>query len=249
MYYYVYDEFIQDSKFERELAQIETRLTDLGIAGKIARLALFRDPAELIRDEIRKGAKTVVAVGNDLTLRKIIDAAAESEVAIAVIPLGGTQHNRIAHILGVPSGVAACEVLSGRIIEKMDSGVVNGKRFLNSCTIDFGDAADVVCDQQFTLKLTKKQPLEIRNLALADEDVPAADPTDGRVELVVRAGRRSWFGKKNVASTRVPVQEARIKTHQQSKISIDGEEFQAKEFHVSVIPGHLRVITGKGRKF
>ena len=68
-YYYVYDEFVQDPKFERDLAQIETRLTDLGISGKIARLALFRDPTELIRDEVRKGAKTIVAVGNDVTFR------------------------------------------------------------------------------------------------------------------------------------------------------------------------------------
>ena len=43
MYCYVYDEALQDRRFERELAYIETRLTDLGIAGKIARLALFRD--------------------------------------------------------------------------------------------------------------------------------------------------------------------------------------------------------------
>ncbi|KKR89303.1 MAG: hypothetical protein UU36_C0035G0001, partial [Candidatus Uhrbacteria bacterium GW2011_GWE2_41_1153] len=35
MYYYVYDEFIQDPRFERDLALIETRVTDLGIAGKI----------------------------------------------------------------------------------------------------------------------------------------------------------------------------------------------------------------------
>ena len=106
MYYYVYDEFVQDPKFERDLALIETRLTDLGIAGKIARLALFRDPKELIRDEIRKGAKTIVAVGNDITLRRVIDAVGDSGVVIGVVPVG-KDGNILSSILGIAVGVDA----------------------------------------------------------------------------------------------------------------------------------------------
>ena len=52
MYFYIYDEFVQNKRFEKELLQIENRLTDLGIAGKVARLALFRDVEETVRDEL-----------------------------------------------------------------------------------------------------------------------------------------------------------------------------------------------------
>ena len=33
MYYYIYDEFVQDQKYEKELLRIENRLADLGLSG------------------------------------------------------------------------------------------------------------------------------------------------------------------------------------------------------------------------
>lgn len=248
MYYYVYDEFVQDPKFERELAKVETRLTDLGISGKIARLALFRDPSELIRDEVRKGAKTIIAIGNDVTMRKVIDAVADSGVAIGIIPFG-KDSNLIAGMIGVPNGVAACDTVSARIIEELDIGVVNGLRFLHSITIEQGNKCEVLCDNQFTLSPTKKSILEIRNLAVADEHVRSANPTDGKLEIVVRGTGKGWFGKKSNSVTIVPVEEARIKCSKPVTLRADGEAFEAEEFRITVIPNRIRLITGKTRKF
>lgn len=248
MYYYVYDEFVQDQKLERELALIETRLTDLGISGKIARLALFRDAAELIRDEVRKGAKTVVAVGNDLTLRKVIDAVGDSGVAIAIIPLGSTG-NKIANILGIPTGVDACDVLSARIIEELDVGVINGQRFLNEARVMNGQGAKINCDQQFDLVAQKKGEIEIRNLALADDEVRAANPSDGKIEVVVRNNGGGWFSRKKSSASIVPVEHAYITSEKIMEVQVDGEVFEGNELDVSVIPGRLRVVTGKDRKF
>jgi diacylglycerol kinase family enzyme len=248
MYYYVYDEFVQDPKHERELASIETRLTDLGVSGKIARLALFRDPTELIRDEVRKGAETIVAVGNDVTLRQVIDAVADSGVAVGIIPLG-KGNNKIADMLGVPIGVAACDVISARIIEEVDIGVVNGLRFLHSLVIDQGNACRVLCDNKFTLSLNRKGTLEIRNLALADDTVRAANPTDGKLEIVIRGGGGGWFFRKKHSTTILPVEEALIQSKKPVILRADGESFQAKEFRVSIIPNRIRLITGRERKF
>ena len=247
-YYYVYDEFVQDPKFERELAFIETRLTDLGVGGKIARLALFRDPTELIRDEVRKGAQTIVAVGNDVTFRKVIDAVADSGVAIGIIPLG-KDANFIADMLGVPTGVASCDVISARIIQEVDIGVVNGLRFLHQLHIEQGSACRVLCDNKFTISLKRKAALEIRNLALADNDVPAANPTDGKLEIVIRTHRGGWFSRTATETTRVPVEEALIECTKPVILRADGEAFEASEFRLSVIPNRIRLITGKDRKF
>ncbi|MBU1126411.1 MAG: diacylglycerol kinase family protein [Patescibacteria group bacterium] len=247
MYYYVYDEFVQDQKFERDLALIETRLTDLGISGKIARLALFRDATELIQDEVKKGASTVVAVGNDMTLRKVIDAVGDSGVAIAIVPLGSND-NKIASLLGVPRGVEACDVLSARIIEELDVGVVNGRRFLNELHSTNVVGVKINCDGQYDLSPMRKSVLEVRNLADADDEVPAAKPTDGKLEIVLRTPSKSWI-KSKTGVTLVPVGHATISCDAPIQISIDGELFEGEEFHIEVIPNRLKVVTGRERKF
>jgi len=247
MYYYVYDEFVQDTKYERDLSLIETRLTDLGISGKIARLALFRDASELIRDEVRRGVKTVVAVGNDETLQKVMDAVADTGVALALIPLGA--QNRIADLLGVPAGVEACDVLSARMIQELDIGSVNGMRFLHEVVIHAPKAPVVNCDGQFSLNTPGSVDVEVRNLALADEDVRAANPTDGRLEIALRVPKSGWFSKKSQHTTLVPVEQAVITSDVPMTLTTDGQSFEAKEFYIKAIPSQLRVVTGRGRKF
>lgn len=245
MYFYVYDEFVQDRRYERELALIETRLTDLGIAGKIARLALFRNAEELIRDEVRRGVTTVVAVGNDTTLRKVIDAVNDAGVVIAIIPLGANNH--IAEILGVPQGVAACDVLSARLVDALDAGSVNGMRFLHTVTAD-NIQPMVTCEGKFRMTPVRPSGLEIRNLAHSDE-LGTANPTDGRLELVLRTPRRTWLVKTKDELTRLPFVHTMLKSPQPMTLTVDGEEVRGMEFDIKVLPKQIRMVTGKERKY
>jgi len=248
VYYYVYDEFVQGQKFERELALVETRLTDLGISGKIARLALFRDPGEFIRDAVAQGAKTVIAVGDDRTLRKVIDAVGDEDVVLGIIPMT-KDNNAIADILGMPQGVTACDILSGRIVESLDIGVVSGHRFLHTAIIQTSPEMTVECEGQFKIYPPKKSTVEVRNMTFADALARAANPIDGKIEIVVRDGGHSVFRKKTPA-TLVPVTHAKIMTGGPTvDLSVDGELFEGEEFHVSVLPGRIKMITGKERKF
>jgi len=249
MYYYVYDEFVQDPKCERELAKIETRLTDLGISGKIGRLALFRNAAEFIRDEVKKGVNTVVAVGNNLTLRKVIDAAADCGVAIGVIPIGGNQDNSIANLLGVPNGLAACEVISARSITELDTGVVNGRRFIHQFSATPQAGVKILCDNQYSLTPQQGTQIEVRNLALEESGIRAANPTDGKLELILQVQSRNWFGRKRNRVSIVPVKELLLTSNEEMQVVADGESFEAKELRVKVIPGELKLITSKDRKF
>ena len=43
MYYYLYDSRLNDKKYNNVIAKIETRLTDLGINGKINRLSFLKN--------------------------------------------------------------------------------------------------------------------------------------------------------------------------------------------------------------
>ncbi len=247
MYYYIYDEFVQDSKYERELAQIETRLTDLGISGKVARLALFRDASELIKDEIRKGAKNIIAVGNDLTLRKVIDAAGESGVAMGIIPLGG--ENTIAEMIGVPSGIAACEIVAARIVHKLDTGVVNGKRFIHKFFFDAPSMVKIACGETFSLQCLAGSRIEVRNLDVQEDAIRAARPTDGKLDLIIQVPERGWFGRKQIHSSVLSITDAHISIAEPVRVFVDGEEFSSADLRVRVMKNHLTLITGKQRLF
>lgn len=244
MYCYLYDEFIQDNKrFERELARIENRLTDLGIAGKITRLALFRNAAEMILDEIQRGVKTLVVLGNDETIRKVIDVVADNDVVLGIIPIG--PKNELARLMGIPEGVAACDILSARRIETIDIGTVNGRRFITDVSVpDF--KAEITCDDQFRIKATTRAALEIRNLA------DLTNPKDGVLDTVIRAAVRSGFGflgKKQHKESMFPMQSLAIRSEEPISVFADGEEMSGTRFDIGIEPMVLKVITGKTRLF
>lgn len=245
MYLYVYDEFVQDRRYERELALIETRLTDLGIAGKIARLALFRDAREIIRDEVRQGVETVVAVGNDATLRRVIDAVQDARVVVAILPLG--PENAIASILGVPTGSAACDVLSARLVEDMDAGSVNGMRFLHEVK-GANLQPTFRAEGAFSLAPMRPSTIAIRNLAY-DDVFGAANPSDAKLELVMQTPRRTWLVKTTLEVTRLPFTELRMECPEEAVLTIDGDEIRGKTFDIRVLPRQIRMVTGKERKY
>ncbi len=244
MYSYIYDESLQDKRYERELALVETRLTDLGITGKIVRLALFRDAVQVMRGEVKSGATTIVAVGNDDTLYRAIEAVGDTKTVVAFIPMGTT--TPMADLLGVPVGALACDVLSARLVEEIDLGEVNGRRFLHAAKID-GTGMTVMCEESYTVTPLKKCTMEIRNLS-APDDAGSVDPTDGKLALVIRLPRFSILKKKEDISV-IPFRKARFFSRSGAKMSVDGEEIEAQEFDVRAIPGRLRLVTGKDRKF
>ncbi len=250
MYLYIYDEFIQDKRFEKDILQIENRLTDLGIAGKIARLALFRDPEEMIRDEIRRGATTVVAVGNDRTVRKILDVVSEGGATLAMIPLGTP--DILAKLFGMPPGLAACDVLSARIVETVDLGTVNGRRFLLGFSIP-SFKGSVHFAGSCRVSPLKTGALEILNLGPGSEGVPgraSADPTDGLLEALLRVKVPGGFLRRaRVTTTVLPAPAFAVQDEEPMSGFADGEELRGKRFDVSVETGAIRVVTGRGRLF
>ena len=123
MYFYIYDQFVQEKKYQSLLAKIENRLTDLEIQGKIGRLTLLNNSEDLIKKAVADGANTIVAVGDDYTVGKIIDVIAYfPNVCLGIIPIGS--HLKIARTLGISNGIEACNILASRIIKKIDLGKI-----------------------------------------------------------------------------------------------------------------------------
>ena len=106
MHVYIYDDYVNEKKYNNSLAHIETRITDLGLNGKIIRLGVMKNALEAITNEIKRGAKTIIAVGNDKTINKIINAIINYEISnqienntpLGIIPVG-EKNNLIANVL------------------------------------------------------------------------------------------------------------------------------------------------------
>lgn len=248
MYCYIYDEFVQDKRYEKDLLSLETRLTDLGIEGKIIRLALFRDPSELVRDAIVRGATTIIAVGGDATVRKILDVVTQSGAVLGLIPIG--EPSTLAKIFGLPGGIASCDILSQRIIETIDLGVVNDRSFLH-CLSAPHFSAEMVCDGQYRLQPKEAGALEVRNIGGPDLSKDSmADPRDGVLDTVVRVGtKRGFFRRKRVGETVLPLRSLQIRSKEPIEIFADGEALSATDFEITIVPNRLPVITGRKRLF
>jgi diacylglycerol kinase family enzyme len=118
MYLYIYDNFLTEKKYQTQLYRIENRLVDLGIKGRVIRLNILKNMAEVVEDGIKQGVKTVVVIGNDLSFSKIINIIADKDVTLGIIPVD--DKSKIAKILGIPPLAAACEILAQRIVKKID---------------------------------------------------------------------------------------------------------------------------------
>ncbi len=243
MYCYLYDDYIQGNKrFEKELMLIENRLTDLGIAGKISRLALFRNAEEMIRDEIDKGVSTVVVLGNDETVRKVLNVIAESHVTFGIIPIG--PKNELARLMGVPLGVAACDILSARRVETIDVGIINGRKFITGILVP-NFRAEITFEEKFRVFSTSHTAeLEIRNLA------DLSNPFDGLLQAVIRADvKHGWFGRTTKEESILPLQSMTLRSDKPITLYADGERMEGTRFDISVEPLGIKMIIGKDRIF
>lgn len=133
MYFYIFDYFLNKDRYAKEVSKISLSLTDLGILGEEARITPVRKTEDLVKEAVRKGYKTIVAVGDDLTAHNIINVIAkldlEKNIFFGFIPV---RYSRIASLLGIPEGNTACQIVSQRKIEEIDLGKINDRFFISS---------------------------------------------------------------------------------------------------------------------
>lgn len=181
MYVYVYDSFIGNGKYDKLVYKIEKRLTDLGINGKTIRLGIGKNLEAAIDDEIRLGAKTIVAVGNDCTTAQILNAIANNEndkkntLCLGIIPIE-EKTSHLAKVFGINNANEACEILLSRRVETLPLYSINNKFFLFNAKADLSGAT-IELDKNFIIQPTKPSKMEIKmpsseneNLVLTIED-------------------------------------------------------------------------------
>lgn len=248
MYLYLVDQFVADRRAQTLLDRVESRLNELGIRGRIQRLSVLKNARELIAEGVKRGATTVVAVGDDRTVSKMVTTVAEYGATFGLIPIG--PHQDIAGFLGLPVGIEACDVLSRRIIETVDLGRVNDRYFLLS--LDTPSAHfQLECDGQYRVTPAAASSLSIRNFGTAARP---SDPRDGRLEAVIGPGSRrgvfsSLFRRAGESSSVLPFKRLTITTPEPLALTLDGQTIVKTPATIEATPKRLKVIVGKDRKF
>lgn len=254
MYVYIYDNFLRQNKYASVVKAMEISLTDYGIAGKILRLNNYIDSKSIIEDEIKRGAKTIVIVGNDGTLGQVLSRAATVDCTFGFLPIG--EENSIAEVLGIPAGVKACDVLSRRRKEKLDVGWVNNRYFISRLHIH-PSRVEVTYDERFKVTANDLMEIIVCNLQpffwkknKKDSDVQVVHPQDGKLEAFLRPLTKARFWGYNYEDPSVfPFEEMEITGQEPFEVEADGKLTKEIKLKIKLTHSKIDMIVGRNRKF
>ncbi len=253
MYVYLYDNFLRHRRYETVLKAIETRLTDYGIAGKIVRLQQYASSELLVQDEIRRGAKTFVIVGNDATFGHVLSYVASYDMTFGFIPVG--PDNSIAEVLGIPVGVEACDILARRRRLRLDVGWMNNRYFISQLHIP-PSAIEIQYDERFHVSSTSgKMELVVCNLQpfvwTGKGRRFIVHPQDGKLEAFLRpVVKTGLFGKEQFEEPSIfPFEEMVISARKPFSVETDGKTTKEVKITIKLAKSRIDMVVGKERKF
>ncbi len=251
MYFYIYDQFVQEKKYQSLLAKIENRLTDLEIQGKVGRHTSLKNPKKKKKKAVADGANTIVAVGDDHTVGKIIDVLAYfPNVCLGIIPVGS--HLKIARTLGIGNGIEACNILASRIIKKIDLGKIKNKFFLSQVEIPSKNIS-LTCDDSYTIYPPAGSTIFIYNFNYWSDN-HLANPSDGLLETVILNKKSliplSLLGKQKSNFSIFFNKKIKVDHPDQPvEAKMDDRQIIKTPFLVEIATSQIKVIVGKERTF
>ncbi len=255
MHVYIYDNYLSDKKYFNILSQIETRLTDLGLNGKIIRLDVMKNIQNAIDNEIKRGAKTLIAVGGDQILNKTINAVikheknyGQSDIPVGVIPVE-TKNNPLSLALGMPGELEACDVLSARRIEKVDIGQAGASYFLAHAKIQ-NKNTKLLMEQGYEIEDQSAGEINIINLSIF-KNLPEhikPNPKDGILNLYIKSNSNSKFFNKKENASFFPLKKITV-VNQKENLILDNSLQVSTPVEITILPKQISLIVGKERSF
>ncbi|PIT97202.1 hypothetical protein COT77_02710 [Candidatus Berkelbacteria bacterium CG10_big_fil_rev_8_21_14_0_10_41_12] len=137
MYYYIF-ESPKNSRERQLFEKIRDVARTFGIAGEITQSSPARTPDELTKMGLEKNYSTIIAIGTNSHINKIITRIMKEKpeypVAIGLIPTDPT--SSLSKNWSYKSVEEACETLKYRKVEKLNVGLIDpGRFFLTSAYI------------------------------------------------------------------------------------------------------------------
>lgn len=247
-YAFIYDDFLSDRQHERRVTEIEARLAALDLTGRAARLALFRSAKDLVESMVHQGVTTIVVIGNDRTLDKVMWFLPDLDVTLGYLPIA--EPTKVAEVLGIPRGIEACDVLAARIIETLDVGRLNERYFLTEVKLP-QTIASVDIEGRYRVSPKDGGSIVVRNLGSAVvKNEPQADARDGLLEVIITPHEESKgrWGRKKSTETRVRISHGEIVSPEPVDVYADNHVVNGMRFALNILPKKLKVITGRGRR-
>lgn len=242
---YIYDDFLNKSRYRRSLSKIEIRLTDLGLNGKIIRLGAIKDVKEAIRSEVKNGAKNIVAVGNNETINKTISALMgdkiydffKKEVLFSIIPVG--DNNSIAESIGVKRGEEACNIILARRVESIDIAWAGKNIFFNKAEL-VSSSANLIIDDKYELEINKKINLQIVNISDRKNicNIEKINPQDQLLNIIINNGKDSTL-----------ISSDNLKIHGEGRLILDSCIEEEIPINIGLTKERVNMIVGKNRNF
>ena len=253
MYVYLYDHFLKQKRYDSVIRGMETKLTDYGIAGKIIRLQTFTNAEAVIEDEIRKGAKTVVIVGDDRTFARVLSRSASCTVLYGFLPVG--PENSIAEVLGLPIGESACDALARRRKMRLDVGWFNNRYFISQLHIP-AHSISIEYDERFRVSSSSgKMELVVCNLQPFHWNKKGQDqivhPQDGKLEAFLRPVLTTGlFRREQLEDPSIfPFEEMIVSSKTPFTTEADGKTSKETKITIKLAKSRIEMIVGKERKF
>lgn len=248
MHIYIYDSFLNQKKYNNILTKIETRITDLGLNGKISRLGALKNVRDAVERELRAGAKTITAVGNNQTINQVAGALVKANIPLGIIPVG-RENNSIAGALGIKSELSACDILSARRIEKLDLGLANNQIFLEKASIT--NQGTLIEINDCSIEILEDGQIEIINFSEKGASRPPKgkfDPRDGSLELFIKTKAGKNFFKKIIGQSIFSFTKLFL-INKNRPLLLDGSLSLETPVEIGVAKQKLSVIVGKERGF
>ena len=249
MYTYIYDNELADKKYFALLTKIESRITELGLGGRVVRMNNLRNSRDALLEEIRRNPETLVVIGGDQLVSQVISLIGGSGIPLGIIPLG--TGSKLAASLGI-NEENAVTVLSARRLVQMDLGVVDDRTFLKKADI-FGSQLALEVDHDFVLHSLSGLNITVYNYLAEDEAnyLPKRPvPTSGDLTLAMCKEAAQGFFKKE--SNR------EVTCHNFKRLRLTGEDVKAvlddyvelnNPKEIVIMEKALSVIVGKERNF
>ncbi len=258
MYYYLYDSFLVDKKYRKLIANIETRLSELEISGKIIRLSLLKSVREAVEDISKEHNPTIVIIGKDETFSEAVCANWKDKSPLfGFIPVDS--HSELSSILDLPLGMDSCDVISQRRILEMDLGKINNHSFFTYLEFP-ANQVFLFSKQGWKIDPSCCWKVRIVNLGFRQDlglrgeikDSLVSRPSDGYLELItLKRKKKYWLlNKGTIMDSLFFVRNLRIEPVKQKKdmvVQLNGRRTIKAPFDIRLSSRKVRVIVGRER--
>lgn len=236
---FVYDAFLD--KYKKKVRIIEEKLNELKLQGKIIYLKDVKNLKDSLNSEIQMGAKTIIAVGDNTTVNKIINVLANisEKIPVSIIPVG--KNNSIANSLGILNEKDACCILSSRRIEEIKLAQASSNYFVNNIRIKNKNTKIYVNDSYEIIPQNNGECF-VYNLPPQKEifNHIHINPQDEILNIYIESGSNN---KTHLLSKNIKIK------NEKEKIILDDSSEIACPAEISISDKNISFIVGKDRKF